>query len=123
MTRVLVCGGRDFHDEFALRQVMDSLHQEYKFSIVIEGGAKGADELAGKWAEDKIGAVVVYPADWEKYGKAAGAIRNQQMINEGFPDLVVAFPGGRGTQHMISVAQKASIPVLKTWEIIWNIEK
>ena len=53
-----------------------------------------------------------YPADWKKYGKSAGPLRNQRMIDEGKPDLVVAFPGGVGTADMISRAKAYNISVL-----------
>jgi hypothetical protein len=55
----------------------------------------------------------MFPADWEKYGKAAGPIRNQQILVEGKPDLVVAFQGGRGTANMVSRAQQAGVPVVE----------
>ena len=57
-----------------------------------------------------------FPADWSEYGKAAGAIRNQQMLDEGTPDLVVAFPGGNGTLDMVRRSQRAGIKVLRTKE-------
>lgn len=58
----------------------------------------------------KIFPVTVVPADWNKEGKSAGAIRNQHMLDMK-PDGVVAFPGGAGTSHMIKIAKEAAIPV------------
>lgn len=54
-----------------------------------------------------------FPADWRKYGKSAGPLRNQQMIDEGKPDLVVAFPGGTGTADMVRRAKAAGIRVIE----------
>jgi hypothetical protein len=53
----------------------------------------------------------VYVAQWKKHGRAAGPIRNQRMLDKGKPDLVVAFPGGRGTADMIRRAERAGVPV------------
>jgi len=52
-----------------------------------------------------------FPADWGKYSKSAGYIRNKQMLAEGKPDLVVAFPGGKGTANMVKLAKLANIPI------------
>jgi len=64
------------------------------------------------WARIKEVAVQVFPADWETHGKAAGPIRNQRMLDEGRPDLVVAFPGGRGTSDMVARAKRAGVEVM-----------
>ena len=70
--------------------------------VVIHGGARGADDLARQWGEISVGIEgVEFRADWTAHGKAAGMIRNQRMLDEGRPDLVVAFPGGRGTADMV----------------------
>jgi hypothetical protein len=55
--------------------------------------------------------VVRYPADWARHGNAAGLVRNQQMLDDGKPDLAVAFPGGKGTADMVRRARKAGIPI------------
>jgi hypothetical protein len=107
--RVLVCGGRDYEDRAALFAVMDGLREE--ISAVITGGAGGADRLAHIWACRNDAKPEKYMAEWDRYGRAAGPIRNQRMIDEGKPDLVVAFPGGRGTSDMVRRATAAGIPV------------
>jgi predicted Rossmann-fold nucleotide-binding protein len=56
---------------------------------------------------------MIFPANWPKHGKGAGFIRNQQMLNEGKPDLMIAFPGGKGTADMIEKAIKAGIKVIE----------
>lgn len=80
--------------------------------VIIEGDAKGADRAASDWAVCNYSKHEVYPADWQRHGKAAGPIRNRQMLNEGKPDLVVAFPGGAGTAHMVSIAKVAGVEVI-----------
>lgn len=79
--------------------------------VIIAGGAKGADSAAADFAVVSFCQLQEFKADWNKHGKAAGAIRNQQMLDEGKPDLVVAFPGGRGTADMVRRAKKAGIEV------------
>lgn len=111
--RVLVTGGRHFNDWKLMYCTLNRLHATHEFSLLIHGGAWGADWLADKWAEDVDDVTVqVFPADWETHGKAAGPIRNQQMLEEGLPDLVVAFPGGRGTSDMVARAKRAGVEVM-----------
>ena len=78
---------------------------------VIHGGSSGADALAGRWAHLASIPYTVYPANWERHGKAAGPLRNQRMLDEGKPDLVIAFPGGRGTADMVRRAKEAGVEV------------
>lgn len=80
-------------------------------TAIIHGGASGADTMAHRWAGMIAKPVDVYPASWCKHGRAAGPIRNQQMIDDGKPDLVIAFPGGKGTADMVRKAEAAGIPV------------
>lgn len=112
--RVLVCGGRHWESDSAWNAVMttlDSLHKTRMITAIIEGGASGADALARTWAEGRKVKCITVPADWAKYGRAAGPIRNQRMIDDFRPDYVVAFPGGRGTADMVSRARASSVPV------------
>lgn len=109
--RVLVFGGRDFHNERLAFKALDLLHKKYKFTCVIDGCAKGADTLGYRWAKRKGLATERYPANWAKYGRAAGPIRNRQMAEEGKPDIGVAFPGGRGTANMKEQLKKLGIPI------------
>jgi len=108
---VLVCGGRNFGDLSLLRTTLDRIHAEHPIAVIIHGGARGADVLARFSAVSNGIEVKVFHADWEKFGRAAGPIRNQQMIDEGKPDLVVAFDGGAGTADMVRRAVKAGIVV------------
>ena len=111
--RVLVCGGRDFHDKEFLFRTLDRFHNQYHFEVVIQGEAKGADLLAKEWAESRLVSCWCFPADWAKHGKRAGYLRNIEMLEKGQPDLVIAFPGGRGTDHMKSIARKAGVSVIE----------
>ena len=112
MTRVLVCGGRSYGEVARLDAVLDRLHAERKFSVLICGGATGADSLAMRWAAIRGVPTEVHYADWANEGKAAGPIRNKKMLVEGKPNLVVAFPGGVGTSNMVGIAREAGIEVL-----------
>jgi hypothetical protein len=79
--------------------------------VLIEGGARGADRLAREWAKAHGVTVETYEAEWQRYGRGAGPIRNDTMIRDGDPDLVVAFPGGSGTADMVRRATIFSVPV------------
>jgi predicted Rossmann-fold nucleotide-binding protein len=109
--RVLVCGGRDFCDYLLLRKVLSSLNPAP--TLIMHGGARGADRLADLWASAKGIERLVYHADWDNLGRAAGHIRNAQMLSDGKPHLVVAFPGGPGTRSMVEKALKANVKVLQ----------
>lgn len=112
--RVLVCGGRDYDDSRRVYAVLDKLHAEAGILRLIEGGAQGADRLARDWANN-IGGVRVetFEADWEHHGKFAGPMRNSRMLAEGRPDVVVAFPGGRGTADMVRKARREGVKVVE----------
>ncbi len=93
--RLLVCGGRDNTDGELLFERLDQLHAVMPVTVLIEGGAHGADELAAQWAEARGVQRLRFPAAWKKFGRSAGPRRNHQMLVEGMPDLVVAFPAAR----------------------------
>lgn len=111
--KVLVCGGRDYDDENSLKMVLDAAHSANQIVMLIHGAARGADTLAEQWAEANGVTSNAYPADWKRDGKAAGPIRNQRMLDECKPHLVIAFPGGKGTADMISRSEAAGVPVVK----------
>ena len=91
--RVLVCGGRGYHDRQTVFRILDEISETCDPVYVIHGGASGADAYADLWALRRRQPCARYPANWNRYGKAAGPIRNEWMLNRGRPDLVVAFPG------------------------------
>lgn len=109
--RVLVCGGREYADREELYETLDSFHETRPFAALIHGAARGADTLAGEWARERGVPEITRPADWQRHGRAAGPIRNHEMLRESL-DLVVAFPGGRGTAHMVRIAIEAGLQVL-----------
>ena len=111
--RILVCGGRHYSDHRTAFAKLDEIDQRESVSIVIEGGAAGADNLAHRWAIMRAKGHLRFFADWERNGHAAGPIRNQKMIDEGRPRLVVAFPGGRGTADMVRRAKAKGIEVIE----------
>jgi hypothetical protein len=108
---VLVCGGRDYDDVKAVLRVLNAIHRETPISLLVTGGASGADRHAETWAHLAGVRVAVYPADWKAHGRAAGPIRNAQMLALEAPRLVVAFPGGRGTADMVRKATDAGVSV------------
>lgn len=112
--KLLVCGGRDFSNWYSLKEKLDLIKiQHPDISLVIHGAAPGADTLAESWAGTNSIKTQRFIAQWNTHGKSAGPIRNQQMLDEGKPDLVVAFyTGGSGTKHMISISQLAEIPTM-----------
>lgn len=117
MTKVLVCGGRDFADWDFLRSELDRFHvvPQTRITQLIHGGARGADTMAEHWAElnmVKIQPFVVKAHEWRALGSAAGPLRNQKMLDEGKPDVVLAFPGGGGTKDMMTKARKAGVKVI-----------
>lgn len=132
---VLVCGGRDFEDSFLLYQTLDALRPPP--TKIVEGGQRkkrngetvgGADYWANRWARARGVPCVTIEAAWADlktapvvtrknsatgapYNAAAGGIRNQRMLNQEHPDLVVAFCGGSGTADMVKRAEAAGVPV------------
>jgi hypothetical protein len=135
--RVLVCGGRTFgyHTQpgidaetrkqrtaefsFGLHALNDVLGDKSDVTIM-GGGATGADHLGQCYASIAEFDFELYKADWDKYGKGAGPKRNQEMLDGGKPDLVIAFPGGNGTAHMVKIARRRQVPVV---EIKYNENK
>jgi hypothetical protein len=92
---------------------LGEIHRTQGITLLIAGGARGADTLAEEWAKIQEVECSVYHADWAKHGRAAGPIRNQQMLDEGQPTLVVAFPGGRGTADMVRRSRNAGLEVIE----------
>lgn len=115
MKRILVCGGRDFNDNEFLKHQLTALFHIYGQFVLVHGDARGADTLAKEWAEHVGLPIEAYPADWKKHGKRAGPIRNREMLASGI-DYVVAFPGGEGTAHMVSIASREGI-------LVWDLRR
>jgi hypothetical protein len=90
---------------------LTAVHAESPIGLVIHGAARGADRMAGEWAATAGVPVAEFPADWRRYRRGAGPVRNRQMLVEGRPDLVLAFPGKSGTENMVRQATAAGVPV------------
>lgn len=110
--RILICGDRNWKDIKTISEVLGKLPRD---TIIIQGEARGADRIA-KQVALKLGLKVEsYPADWTKYGRAAGPLRNLQMLNSK-PDAVWAFhnniESSKGTKHCVAQAKLRGLPVI-----------
>lgn len=116
--KALFCGSRDWTDAVAIELAMDGLMAQAARQgtdlTIVHGGADGADALAATAAFNRGLGVQLYAADWARYGRAAGPLRNQQMLGDGQPDIVVAFSHdlsvSRGTADMVRRARQAGVP-------------
>ncbi len=115
MTRIIVAGSRNFADKemlyMALSAFIDAVDDEVE---IVDGACRGADKLAEEYASEFGYKNTTFPADWDKYGKRAGYIRNTQMAEyavKADDALLIAFPVGesRGTNMMIDIAKKHEI--------------
>lgn len=110
--RIIVAGGRDFDDyglmSFELSKVISFISSRPK---IVSGGAKGADTLGEMYAKEYSYNIERFPANWDKYGKSAGYIRNEEMAK--YSEMLVAFWDGKskGTEHMINLALKHGLLV------------
>lgn len=109
--RLLVCGGRDFADQGLFDARMAQVDALHWIKTVVQGDGRGADRMAKLWAVKMRRGLLSFPADWDRHGNGAGPIRNARMLAESKPDLVLAFPGGSGTAHMVSIARSAGVTV------------
>lgn len=112
---ILVCGGRDYLMAAEDYKALDKMHAATPVTLLIHGDAPGADRGAALWAEYRGIPIRCFPADWERYGKSAGPMRNEDMLRElqrYTERLVVAFPGGKGTANMVKQAQRAGVDIV-----------
>jgi hypothetical protein len=108
--RVVVCGSRPFSDYALLARPLDTaLSRRVPGVVILSGGARGADRLAERYARDHGLGRERFPADWARYGRAAGPRRNEEMIATA--DALVAFWDGAspGTRHAITTARRRGI--------------
>ncbi len=108
--KVIIAGGRDFTNYDILKQFCDNIITDSNFEIV-SGNAKGADKLGEQYAKEKNLKITLFPANWDKYGKSAGMIRNKEMAD--YADMLIAFwdQESRGTKNMIDTAKKLNLIV------------
>ena len=107
-SRILVCGGREWSGDPSVlfgRVIRQG-------DTIVRGDARGADKTVGDYAEANGYIVEKHPADWNRYGKRAGYVRNQEMLDTGV-DMVLALPGGKGTEMMKTLARRAGVLVIE----------
>jgi hypothetical protein len=109
---VLVCGGRDYSDKAHIDWVLGDFHSRRPIALLLTGDAHGADHWARSWAKASNVPFKVFRAEWRLHGRAAGPIRNEQMLTEGRPNLIIAFPGGRSTASMVRIAHDAGVSTM-----------
>ena len=109
--RTIIAGGRDFVGKTQDQMVLDYLAMELPITAVLCGMARGADTFGRDWAKEKGIPVSKFPADWDRHGKQAGFMRNEEMARNA--DALVVFPGGRGTSDMIRRAIEYGLKIEK----------
>lgn len=115
MFRVIIAGTRDFNDYDLLKKYCDYMLSKKVESgeqiTIISGGASGADALGEKYAKERGYSLRLFPAQWEKYGRQAGPMRNREMADNA--DALIAYWDGksRGTKNMIEEAKKRGLKV------------
>jgi YspA, cpYpsA-related SLOG family len=109
LTVIAVTGGRKYSDRETVFRTLDDINARYHPMMLIVGDATGADALAVTWAVLRDVPYRIFYAKWNTYGRAAGPIRNRDMLK--FADRLVAFPGGAGTQDCTKAAESMLIPV------------
>ena len=108
--RVIIAGGRTYKFTDRDKERLDLFHVEHPIIEVVSGAAPGADTEGEKWAEQNNIPVVRFPAAWSTFGRAAGPLRNGQMLDYiGGAGLLITFPGGRGTDNIRKQAQDKQV--------------
>jgi hypothetical protein len=115
MIKVIIAGSRTFDDYDLLFEKCSQILEDYD-SVAVEivsGNARGADRLGERFAKEKGFALTLFPADWNKFGKSAGYIRNKEMAE--YADILIVFWDGvsKGTEHMIDLAGKYNLKITK----------
>ena len=120
---ILICGGRHFNDYELLKSTVSSYISAHGFEPqnieIISGHCPGADMLGEQFAQEHNIKVKLFPAQWKQFGKAAGLIRNKQMVdylNSLEHKAVIAFisPNSQGTRYTITLAKRMAIDVWVT---------
>lgn len=116
MIKVIIAGTRDFNDYAFLKKNVDyflqGINPNNEEIEIVSGNARGADKLGERYAKEHNLPVKLFPANWDKYGKRAGYLRNQEMAN--YADVLIAFwdEKSKGTKHMIDIAKKQGLTVI-----------
>lgn len=113
LNKVIIAGGRDFNNYALLQEYVDKFLSTYSSDSIeiVSGNARGADKLGERYAKEHNLPVKLFPANWDKYGKRAGYLRNQEMAD--YANMLIAFwdRKSKGTNHMINIAKKAGLIV------------
>jgi predicted Rossmann-fold nucleotide-binding protein len=111
--KVLICGSRriEWRQAQLLWQELSRRHKAQPFDAIITGTRSGVDTAAVEWARTNCVPWACVPANWNKHGKAAGPFRNRRMIWLWQPGIVLAFPGGAGTENMVQTAESLGVTV------------
>lgn len=106
--KLAVVGSRDFDNYELLKKKLDKINKKSPITLFISGGAHGADHLGEMWAEENDIPKKIFKPDWDKFGRAAGIIRNKDIVTSA--EIVVAFWDGesRGTKNSIDLAKTHS---------------
>ena len=115
--KILICGDRNWQDKEPIRRELKTIIKLFgPVAHIIHGCCRGADKMAGEVAEEMGIEVMEFPADWNKYGRKAGILRNIEMLDEGKPDMVLAFheniANSKGTANMVSRSKSDGLTVL-----------
>jgi len=125
--RVLICGDRNWRELQPIADCIESLPLD---TVIIHGNARGADKMADGLAHYRGLIVLSYPALWNQFGRAAGPIRNQQMLEDGKPDVVAFFHNNlrnsKGTKDMVKISYQRYIPIINgrsvtDWRRVWRL--
>ena len=113
MFKVIIAGGRDFHDYELLENKCDYYLSNLDTDniVIVSGMALGADTLGEKYAKRRGYKIDYHPANWNKYGKSAGFIRNKEMVD--IASAAICFWDGKskGTKHTIDLCKEKGIPI------------
>ena len=110
--RIAVTGGRNFSDEALVNWAFREIGLGYG-DVLVHGACRGADEICARVAQFYGAYVEPHPADWKGHGKAAGPMRNREMLSANV-DMLIAFPGGRGTANAVMTARELGVSV---WDL------
>jgi hypothetical protein len=105
--RTIIAGSRGCTDYYTLLIALGKCG--WTPTVVISGTARGADQLGEQWAKEHNVPLELFPADWEKHGKAAGYLRNVKMAEHAEALLAIWDGTSKGTRHMIDIANKQGL--------------
>src|SRR3990167_8364678 len=113
MINLAIVGYRNYNNYPEFKSYIAKFIEKYgKIDKIISGGAKGTDSMAEIYANEHKIPFVCYPADWSKYGKRAGPIRNQLIVNDCTHMVAFLHPDSIGTQDSINKAKTKNVPTI-----------